>query len=144
MIVPGCIGFLFLLMCMFITDNCYLHFNAFHGYVVLIPWLGHNFIRYFHAFNNSPEDRILMVQVPGVLHNDKELRTGTVRVRAPRHRYGTAYVGLIVKLRRDHITRTTRPILAPVIPARSGIATLDHEARDYPVKQGAVVETGFG
>src|SRR5688500_15752713 len=91
-----------------------------------------------HAFDDLAPDRVLAVEEAALVQADEELAVGAVRVAGPRHRGGTADMGLAAEL-------GAKVGLGRAAGAGAGrIAALRHEAVDDPVEGDAVVKPLFG
>src|SRR6478672_8895295 len=100
--------------------------------------LGQNVI----AFDQFAERRVFVIETRNAPQTNEELRTGRVRIVFTRHRKDAADMREIVEFSLYFVARSAFAITAffcRIFGVR--VTTLDHEALDDPVKDGAVVKT---
>src|SRR4051812_17438009 len=101
---------------------------------------GGNFFEYVIPFDQFSENGVLMIELPWASVTNEELAAPRIGIGCARHRNGATHVRPVIELGFNRIAGST---LAPLIflsrVLRVGIAALNHETLDHPMKTLAVI-----
>src|SRR4029078_2436216 len=115
------------------------HLNSFERIIPAVPLHVYHFVRHVHPADYFTECRVLPIEKIRIRDANKKLRAGAVRIVRARHGEYPSFVWFAVELCLDLVPGSSHAMGRTVRILAIGIAPLDHETGNDPMKGRAAI-----